>query len=204
MNDIVERFISSQKRMPHGIGLKELAQKAGYSMSTVSKALNNSREISAATKKKISALATQYHYVPNKNACALRKRKTNQIMVYIPKFELREYAAILEGIMTAALHSGYQVVLNQYGSDMAESIPQETKAINHVDGVVLLSTNAQEDPEERFEQNDDWEIPTISFLRPNGSPKDDLKDRQFGEKMCQSLIKSISQRDKIPLSYSRV
>lgn len=204
MNNIVDKFISVQKRRPHGIGLKELAQKSGYSMSTVSKALNNSSEISTATKKKISTLAAQHHYVPNKNACALRKRKTDQIMVYLPKFELRQYASILEGIMAESLHSGYQIVLNQYGSDMAESIHHETKAINHVDGVVLLSTNSQKDPQESFEKNDDWEIPTISFLRPDGSPKNDLKDRQFGKKMCQSLIKSISQRDKVPVAFSRV
>jgi LacI family transcriptional regulator len=61
--------------MKHAITIKELAKIVGYAPSTISKALNNSHEISTVTKNKIKKAAQLYSYKPNYFASALRRNK---------------------------------------------------------------------------------------------------------------------------------
>ena len=67
------------------ITIKTLAQQLGLSIATVSKALKDSHEISADTKKKVVMLAAQLNYVPNPYASSLRKQKSKTIAVICPK-----------------------------------------------------------------------------------------------------------------------
>jgi LacI family transcriptional regulator len=48
-----------------GINLKKLSEELGLSISSVSKALRDSHEISAETKKRVMALAEKLNYQPN-------------------------------------------------------------------------------------------------------------------------------------------
>ena len=54
--------------------IKTLAKELQLSVSTISKALRDSHEISTATKKKVLALAEQLNYTPNPYASSLRHR----------------------------------------------------------------------------------------------------------------------------------
>lgn len=61
--------------MKTNVTLKEIAIKTGFSISTVSKALNNSYEISNVTKKSINDVAKSLCYKPNFFAKNLKKKK---------------------------------------------------------------------------------------------------------------------------------
>ncbi|WBX70502.1 LacI family DNA-binding transcriptional regulator [Tenacibaculum retecalamus] len=62
--------------MQNTITLKNIALETGFSISTVSKALNDSHEISSVTKEKIIKIATALNYTPNFFARNLKKKKT--------------------------------------------------------------------------------------------------------------------------------
>ena len=62
--------------MKRKITLKQIARELDVSISTVSKALSNSKEISEETTKKIQAFAKFYNYRPNNIALSLKNRKT--------------------------------------------------------------------------------------------------------------------------------
>ena len=66
------------------ITLKDIARELEVSISTVSKALKNSEEISRDTKDKIQAFAKLYNYKPNNIAVSLKNRRTKNIGVIIP------------------------------------------------------------------------------------------------------------------------
>ena len=66
------------------VTLKQLAKELNVSISTVSKALNNSEEIGAETVKRVKELAALYNYKPNKVALSLKQNKTKTIGVIIP------------------------------------------------------------------------------------------------------------------------
>jgi len=68
----------------NGISMIQLAKGLVLSVSTVSKSLGDSHEISVSTKQRVLELAKKYKYKPNPFASNLRKKKGKQIAVIIP------------------------------------------------------------------------------------------------------------------------
>src|SRR5438552_14772556 len=58
------------------VRLKDIAERAGVSVMTVSKALRDAHDVSATTKTRIKLLAQQLGYVPDSSAQCLRTRTT--------------------------------------------------------------------------------------------------------------------------------
>ena len=63
------------------VTIKEIAEKTGYSINTVSRALQDKPDVKASTKDLIRAAARELGYIPNTLAGSLRSRKTNTIGV---------------------------------------------------------------------------------------------------------------------------
>lgn len=77
------------------ITLKQVSKISGYSISTVSKALNNWHDISKETKVKVQKLAKRVNQIANNSANALRIRKIKIIVVIAPKINHNFYNNIL-------------------------------------------------------------------------------------------------------------
>ena len=92
------------------ITLKELAKQLNVSVSTVSKALNGSPEISEATAKRIKELAKHLNYQPNKIALSLKSNQTKTIGVIIPDIMNRFFAKVLYSIQQEATNLGYNII----------------------------------------------------------------------------------------------
>ena len=91
--------------------LKELASILGVSISTISKALNDSHEISESTKKKIVETAKLYNYRPNKIALGLKSGRTNTIAVIIPSVQNSFFARALYGIESVVSKTNYSTIV---------------------------------------------------------------------------------------------
>lgn len=120
------------------ITLKELANILGVSVSTVSKALNDSPEISETTKNRIKDLATLHNYQPNKVAVNLKSGKTFTIGVVIPSIQNYFFAQVLLGIEKVIANSRYNIVI----SLTDESLEKEKEVIQTltsgvVDGFII-------------------------------------------------------------------
>ena len=91
--------------MKRKLTLKQIARELEVSISTVSKALSGSKEISEDTTKKIQAFAKLYNYKPNNIALSLKNRKTKTIGILIPEIVLRVHARFLvvSGVQRLAL-----------------------------------------------------------------------------------------------------
>ena len=90
--------------------IKDIAKEFNVSISTVSKALNDSYEISEATKEKIQKYAKEKNYKPNFNALSLKNRSTKTIGVIIPTMLNYFFAQVFKGIEKTALEEGYKVI----------------------------------------------------------------------------------------------
>ena len=95
----------------NNITLKELAKILDVSISTISKALNDSHEISEATKTKIKELAKLHNYQPNKLAINLKSGKTKTIAVLIPSIQNYFFAKVLLGIESVVAKSPYNIII---------------------------------------------------------------------------------------------
>lgn len=98
--------MSKKKR----ITLKDIANEFNVSIATVSKALNDSHEISSKTKLKIQEYAREHHYKPNSIALNLKNRKTKTIGVIIPNFLNHFFTKVFVGIEKVATQKGYNLI----------------------------------------------------------------------------------------------
>jgi DNA-binding LacI/PurR family transcriptional regulator len=95
------------------VRLKDIAKLAGVSVMTVSKALRDEPDVSAATKARIKALAQQMGYVPDSSAQGLRTKTTKLFGLVIPATTNPIYARIVFAIEEHAYELGYDVLLAQ-------------------------------------------------------------------------------------------
>lgn len=108
------------------VTLKELAKELNMSVSTVSKALNDSYEISEATKKRVKEVALKYNYRPNTLAKYLKLGRSNNIGVIISSIGSPFQAQIVEALHSSAVSNNFNLIMMQ-SQDLEEI---EKKAIN--------------------------------------------------------------------------
>ena len=92
--------------------LKKMAQELGISVSTVSKALNDHKEISQQTRDLVQAFAKQHNYRPNHMALRLKSKKTKTIGVIVPEIVHEFFSKVIRGIETIADAEGYNVLVS--------------------------------------------------------------------------------------------
>ena len=131
------------------ITLKKLAKELKVSVSTVSKALRDSPEISTETIEKVKDLAKKYNYRPNKIALSLKSNRTLTIGVIIPDILNRFYSKVLNGIHDSADRYGYDVItINTKESILKEIDSLQILSSGTVDGVIIAMS------EETLNKND--------------------------------------------------
>jgi LacI family transcriptional regulator len=93
------------------VRLKDIARHLGVSVMTVSKALRDAPDVSAATRAKIKSLAAQMGYVPDSSAQGLRTKTTKLFGLVIPSITNPIFARIVFAIEERAHELGYDVLL---------------------------------------------------------------------------------------------
>jgi len=93
------------------VRLKDIAQLVGVSVMTVSKALRDEPDVSAATKAKIKKLALDMGYVPDSSAQGLRTKTTKLLGLVIPSPTNPIYARIVYAIEERAHELGYDLLI---------------------------------------------------------------------------------------------
>ena len=128
------------------VTLKQIARELDVSISTVSKSLKNSTEISEDTRLKVQAFAKLYNYKPNLIALSLKNRKTKTIGIIIPEIIHHFFATVISGIEQVANEKGYNVMvcLSDESFDK-EVINMELLANGSIDGFIMsLSKETQQ------------------------------------------------------------
>lgn len=120
------------------ITLKDLAKELNLSVSTISKSLNDSYEISEPTRNKVKELAKRKNYKRNKAAVSLRKSKTKTIGVIIPNILNPFFARLLHNIEKGAAKYDYSIIT----CISNESLEKEKKSLElltdgSVDGILI-------------------------------------------------------------------
>ena len=131
--------------MKRKVTLKQIAKELDVSISTVSKSLRDSPEISEDTRQKVQAFAKLYNYKPNLIALSLKNKKTKTIGIIIPEIVHHFFATVISGIEHIANERGYNVIvcLSDESFDK-EVINMEMLANGSIDGFIMsLSKETQ-------------------------------------------------------------
>ncbi|AVR97542.1 LacI family DNA-binding transcriptional regulator [Pseudoduganella armeniaca] len=100
--------------------IKEVAQAAGVSYTTVSHVLNDTRPVSPAARERVLAAAAALHYVPSALARSLRSQSTGTIGMIIPNNSNPYFSEVARGIEDTCYAAGYSVILCNSDDDPAK------------------------------------------------------------------------------------
>jgi len=127
------------------VTIKKIAKDLKLAVSTVSKALRDSHEISFETKKRVFDYAQKLDYVPNLYASSLKKRKTSNIAVVLPEVADSFFSLAINGIESVAREKGYHVMVYLTHEDLKreESILRDFRS-GRVDGVLISVSGGAE------------------------------------------------------------
>lgn len=121
--------------------IKEVARKAGVSISTVSRVMNNSKRVSPELAEKVREAAFALGYSANSAAQSLRGVQSKRIAVIITSLSRTFFTSVLEGINRVADDCGYTILL----AETHDSLAKEIELVNGfvaqwVDGIILASS----------------------------------------------------------------
>ena len=118
--------------------LKKIARELDVSISTVSKALKNNKDVSQETRDTVQAFAKFYNYRPNSIALSLKNQRTKTIGLIIPEITHHFFAKVMTGVEQTANERGYTVVIGVSNESFAnEVINMEMMVNGSVDGFMV-------------------------------------------------------------------
>ncbi len=120
------------------VTMKDIAQRAGVSVNTVSKALRGKSDIGKETRQKILKIAKEIGYIKNSTAFALRRSQTMTIGIVLEDSSNPFFAEVLKGVEAAAKKFGYQLlVMNTETDPKLQSQAITTLLERRVDGLLI-------------------------------------------------------------------
>lgn len=180
------------------VTMKTLSQMSGYSVSTVSKALRDKKDISLKTRQIIKELAQSCDFVPNNSAIALRSQKSNTIAVIVPQIDSMIYGSMLNSIQMEAFEHGYRVVVQQYlNYENGEYECLKSLRNGGIDGVIVIGTSMALDGLKK-NTNDHFFPTIIKKVEDLTLRAQDYK--HFGKKIIISLFAKINRNENMRLN----
>jgi len=147
--------------------LKDIALALNISVSTVSKALSDSYEISEATKKMVQEYAKKHNFHPNKLARSLKIGKSNTIGVIVSNISNTFVSQILDGIQIASQQTVYDVIFMQSREDeRIEKNCIDVLRMRGIDGLMISPVSSDSNIEE-LKALIKSQIPVVIFDRIN-------------------------------------
>jgi DNA-binding LacI/PurR family transcriptional regulator len=127
-----------------GATIRDVAQAAGVSPSTVSRALSMSELVNQATRERVRQAANRLGYRPNRAARGLITGRTGNLGLIVPDLANPFFPSIVKGIQTRARELDYAVFLADADED-PDAEPRLVRALaKQVDGMVLCSPRMTE------------------------------------------------------------
>lgn len=120
--------------------IKDVAERAGVTVTTVSRVLNNRGYISQATRKKVQSAMQELQYQPNEIARSLMRKKSMMVGLIVPTVAHPFFGELAHGLETYASARGYKILLCNSRLDKAKEQEYiDMLGSNRVDGIIMGS-----------------------------------------------------------------
>ncbi|MET3981085.1 LacI family transcriptional regulator [Mucilaginibacter sp. UYP25] len=128
------------------ITIKDIASALNLSVSTVSKALRDSYEISENTKKVVNEYAKEHNYRPNPIAQSLKQGHSKSIGIVVSTIENQFFSQVINGIESVAYEAGFNVIITQTHESFDIEVKNVGQLTHHsIDGLLIsLSTETSD------------------------------------------------------------
>ena len=139
--------------------IREVAERAGVSITTVSHVVNQTRFVSEDVRTRVNDAIRDTNYQPNALARSLRRGKTHTIGLIIPDSGNPFFAEVGRAVEGEAFAKGYSVIFcNTEGNSVREDFYLDVLAKKQVDGIILVSGGV---PTQSFVQLHDHITPLV-------------------------------------------
>ncbi|GAA1075409.1 LacI family DNA-binding transcriptional regulator [Tsukamurella spumae] len=168
------------------VAMKDVAQRLGISISTVSRALTGKPGVAPATRRRIVDGAAALGYVADSGARVVRNR-AGRICVVVPRLDAWYYAAVADGAQEALRERGYTTVLRCVRThaerlDFFRTVPEED-----VDGLIAVSFPMDAQILDRVAR---MSAPVVAVSsRPPGVPSATIDDRLAATRAVGHLVR---------------
>lgn len=126
----------------HQVTIKDIARRLKISVSTVSRALRGSADISDDTRRLVLSVAEEMNYSPNPIALSLRDKKTKVIGVIVQEIANNYCSSVIAGIEDIAFKMGYNVLISQSHEKLdLEVLTTRLLASRRIDGMLITISN---------------------------------------------------------------
>lgn len=110
--------VGRRRRGSEQVTLKEVAEAAGVSPITVSRALNTPERVNDATRERVMAAVERLGYVPNLVAGSLASARSRFIAVIVPSLANAVFIEVIQGLQETFEARGYQILLGNTDYDL--------------------------------------------------------------------------------------
>lgn len=172
--------------------LRDIADAAGVSTATVSRALNDRPDINDHTKRLVQQLAASLNYKPNMLAQSLVNKSTHILGVIIPSLETTIFSTMLSGIQEVAALAGYRVIICTSNESHETEIANIQALMNDMIDGLLICHSVHTNTYEHLRVHMGRRIPIVQFYRVSLElpiPKILADDEQGGELATEYLIR---------------
>ncbi|HYD80592.1 MAG TPA: LacI family DNA-binding transcriptional regulator [Paucimonas sp.] len=123
--------------------MKQVAEKAGVSTTTVSHVINETRVVSKEVQERVRAVIQELHYIPSAVARSLKNDKTHTLGMLVPNSSNPYFAELIQGIEDAAFSLGYSIILcNSYDDPKKQVAYVRVLMEKRIDGLILVSSGS--------------------------------------------------------------
>ncbi|MBD9494140.1 LacI family DNA-binding transcriptional regulator [Ensifer sp. ENS01] len=170
--------------------IKDIAERAGVSVATVSRALSGSSLVTDETRQRINALARELNYRPNVSARNLRTRRSMSVLLVVRDVGNPFYLEILKGVEATAREAGYAVLMGNTENDPDREVEYFNMLRDgHADGMILMTGKLP--PPEPGESADLSHLPVVialEMIEGSGFPHVQIDNVAAAEAAVDHLI----------------
>lgn len=160
---------SSKRRRATGrVTLQDVAQAAGVSPITASRALRGERSVAAELVERVTAAVAQLGYVPDPAARALASARSNQVVVLIPLLSNALFVDLLDAAQRTLLAAGYQSLIGvtHYHPEEEEALLR-TYLMNRPAGLIVTGFDRTEAARALLQGSG---VPCVHVMENRGEP----------------------------------
>lgn len=171
--------------------IREVARRAGVSISTVSRYLNQ-KVVSPAAERRIEEAIRELAYLPNRIARSLKMKRTMTLGMVIPDITNPYFPEVVKGVDSAARAAGFNLILANAGEDAAiEWEHLQTLRGMRCDGVLVIPAPAGPDDAERVRRLEAYPLPLVFVDRSLNLPRDTVvsDNRRAAGEAVRHLLK---------------
>jgi LacI family transcriptional regulator len=165
----------------------DVAERAGVSITTVSRVLNTPARVQSATRQRVLEAIESLGFVPRADATARARKSIGRLGVLAPFFTYPSFTQRLRGIAGALMASPYELVIyNVDSADRRDAYLASLPISRRLDGLIIISLPLSEAALQRLARS---QLPaTLIEVGDSNFSSVEIDDEQGGRRAAEYLV----------------